>query len=103
MQIMSMTNTVCEKRHEFNLFMLSLLNKQMKERAEEAERVNREKQRPTVDRAPNDLRSILVSPSGGTPSRHQQLLNRDNQIFNIKSDEDNFLLHTGREEREEEV
>mmetsp|Transcript_9006 Transcript_9006/g.13100 ORF Transcript_9006/g.13100 Transcript_9006/m.13100 type:complete len:1301 (-) Transcript_9006:775-4677(-) len=95
MQIMFMTNSACEKRHEFNSFMLSLLNEQIKETNEEAKRAKKEKKKQTVDRTPNELESILFFPPGGLPSVPRQP--RD-----MNSDEDNFLLHNIREDREQD-
>lgn len=70
MQIMFLTNGVCQKRSELTSFMLSLLNEQLKEAKEEAERVKREKNRPTVDRLPNDLGSIFDFPPRDFSARH---------------------------------
>ena len=47
MQIMFLTKNACQKRSEFTSLMLSLLNQQLKEKAERASRVT---DRPTVDR-----------------------------------------------------
>jgi len=95
MQIMFMTNSACEKRHEFNSFMLSLLNEQIKETNEAARRTKIKKKKQTVDRTPSEIESILVFPPGGLPSVPHQ--GRE-----LNSDEDNFLLHSIREGRDQE-
>jgi hypothetical protein len=62
LQIMFLTNSTCLKRHELTSFMLSLLNEQLKEAKQEAERAEKEKSRPMGDRPPLDTDSIFNIP-----------------------------------------
>jgi IBR domain, a half RING-finger domain/Ariadne domain len=78
MQIMFVTKSAFQKRRELTSFMLSLLNEQLKETKADAERAEREKNKPTVER----FQSIFDLFVRDFPLRHQHQpyhINRDHE------------------------
>jgi hypothetical protein len=112
---MFLTNGACQKRSELTSFMLSLLNEQIKENKEEAERIKKEKTRPTVDRIP-EMGSLFHFPARDYPARHQQQQHREHvstrlrrlmdnpytrrSPFDDSDEEDDFRIRPGRTRNE---